>query len=81
VVNWKLGKWYHDLSLGLVTKAKACKDAGQDWSPRVTFHAPESVECEGKNPHTPKQAPTLGITDFWIFKEQIQGSEFIGLKK
>jgi hypothetical protein len=35
------------------------------------------------NPHTPKWAPTLGIgipMDFQTFREQLQGSKFIGLK-
>jgi hypothetical protein len=42
-------------SLGLVTKARACKVAGQGGSPGVTSHAPKSAkECEGMNPHTPK---------------------------
>jgi hypothetical protein len=52
----------HHLSLGLATKARACKGAGQGWSPRVTSHAPGSVkECEGMNPHTPKWTPISGI--------------------
>jgi hypothetical protein len=42
-------------SLELMTKARACKGAGQEGSPRVTSHAPGSVgECEKMNPHTPK---------------------------
>jgi len=42
-------------SLKLVTKARACKGAGQKGSPGVTSHALENVgECEGMNPHTPK---------------------------
>jgi len=37
-------------SLGLATKARACEGVGQEWSPRVTFHALESVrKCEGMN--------------------------------
>jgi hypothetical protein len=45
----------HNLSLGLATKARACKVAGQEGSPGVTSHAPGSVgECEGMNPHIPK---------------------------
>jgi hypothetical protein len=49
-------------SLGLVTKVRACKGAGQEGSPGVTSHVPRSVgECEGMNPHTPKWAPILGI--------------------
>ncbi len=46
---------YHNSSLGLATKAKACKVASQEGSLGVTSHALESVkECEGMNPHTPK---------------------------
>jgi hypothetical protein len=42
-------------NLGLTTKAKACKVVGQEKSPIITFHVPESAkECEGMNPHTPK---------------------------
>jgi hypothetical protein len=48
-------KYYHNPSLGLATKARACKVAGQEGSPGVTSHAPESVgKCEGMNPRTPK---------------------------
>ncbi len=44
-----------------MTKARACKVAGQKGSPRVTFHAPESArKCEGINLHIPKGALTLG---------------------
>jgi len=56
-----------------VTNARACEGAGQKGSPRVTFHAFESVKkCEGMNPHTPKCTPTLGVgvpVDSRIFKE------------
>ncbi len=49
-------------NLGLTTKRKACKSAGQEKSLGVTFHAPKSAkECEGMNLHTPKGIPTLGI--------------------
>ncbi len=42
-------------TLGLMTKPRACKGAGQERSPRVTSHVPGSVgECEGMNLHTPK---------------------------
>ncbi len=52
----------HNPSLGLATKAKACKVAGQEGSPEVTLHVLKSVKkCEGMNPHTPKGASTLGI--------------------
>ncbi len=29
-----------NLNLGLVTKARACKGVGQEWSPGITFHIP-----------------------------------------
>jgi hypothetical protein len=42
-------------SLGLTTKARACKGESQEWSLGVTFHAPESLGlCERMNPHIPK---------------------------
>jgi hypothetical protein len=73
-----------NLNLGLATKAKACKGAGQEGSPGVTFHAPWSVgECDGMNLHTPKWAPTLGVRvpmDSQIFKEWLQKSKPIWLK-
>ncbi len=58
-----------------MTKARACKGAGQKGSVGVTSHAPENVgECEGMNPHTPKWVPMLGVgvlMDFQIFREQL----------
>jgi hypothetical protein len=48
----------HNPSLGLVTKAKACKGAGQKGSPGVTSHAFGSAkECEGMNLYIPKELP------------------------
>jgi hypothetical protein len=42
-------------SLGLVTKARACKGAGQEGRLGITSHVPGSEgECEGMNPNTPK---------------------------
>jgi len=64
-----------NLSLGLVTKVRACKVAGQEGSPGVTLHAPGSVgKCEGMNPHIPKGAFTLGVevlVDSRIFRERL----------
>jgi len=58
-----------------VTKARACKGAGQKRSPGVTFHAPGSVrKCEGMNPHISKEVPTLGVgvsVDSQIFRERL----------
>jgi hypothetical protein len=62
-LHWKVMKFgCRKPSLGLVTKVKACKDAGQEWNPGVTFHALGSLgKCEGMNPHTAKWTPTLGV--------------------
>jgi hypothetical protein len=49
-------------TLGLATKAKACKGASQEGGLGVTSHAPENVrEYERMKPHTPKWALTLGV--------------------
>jgi hypothetical protein len=73
-----------NFNFGLMTKARAYKGAGHEWSPWITFHALGSVgKCDGMNPHTFKWVPTLGVglsMDFWIFKRQFQRSKFIGLK-
>jgi hypothetical protein len=67
-----------------MTKASAYKGAGQEGSPKITYHAPMSArECEGMNRHTPKWAPILGVgvpMDFQIFRERLQGLKPIGLK-
>jgi hypothetical protein len=72
-----------NLNLGLATKARTCKDAGQKWSLGVTFHALGNVgECEGMNPHTRKWTPIFGIEvpmDFRILKGWLQGSKLIAL--
>jgi hypothetical protein len=53
---------YCNPSLGLVTKARGCKVAGQERSSGVMLHAPRSAkECEGIDPRTPKRTPTLGV--------------------
>jgi hypothetical protein len=76
---------YRNLNLELATKARACKSAGQEGSPGVTFHAPRSVkECEGMNPHTFKGTPTLGVglpMDSQIFRERLQRSKHIRLRR
>jgi hypothetical protein len=39
----------------LATKARACKNMGQEASPRGTSYTPRSAgECERMNPRTPK---------------------------
>jgi hypothetical protein len=71
-------------NLGLATKARICKGAGQERSLGVAFHAFESVgECEGMNLQPPKWAPILEVgilMDSQIFREQFQGSKPIRLK-
>jgi hypothetical protein len=63
----------HNPSLRFVTKARGCKVAGQEGSPRVMPHATRNArKCEGIDLHTPKGAPTLGVkvlVDFQMFKE------------
>jgi hypothetical protein len=51
-------------SLGLVTKARACKGASQKWNLKVTFHVLRRLrvqESERMNIHIPKWAPILGV--------------------
>jgi hypothetical protein len=49
------------LALGSRSKQRACKVVGQERSPGIMSHVPESAkECEGMNPHTHKATPTLG---------------------
>ncbi len=60
----------HNLSPRLVTKARACKGVGQEWSLGITFHAPGSVGGrEGMNSHIPKWVPNLGIRVLMEFLE------------
>jgi hypothetical protein len=65
-----------NLSLGLVTKARACKVAGQERKPG------NERKCEGMNLHTPKGASTLGVgvrVDSQMFRNKFQGSKLNGL--
>jgi hypothetical protein len=72
-----------NFSLGLTTKARPYKGAGQEWSSGITFHAPESLgKCEGMSPHTPKWAPILGIPNgFANFQKVIVGVKIHWIKK
>jgi len=68
----------HNPNLGLATKARGCKVAGQERKLR------NERKCEGMNPHIPKGALTLGVgvpMDSQIFKERLQGSKPNGLRK
>jgi hypothetical protein len=55
-------------SLGLATKARACKVAGQERK------LGNESKCEGMNPHTPKGASTLGVgvlVDSQMFRDRL----------
>jgi hypothetical protein len=72
-VGSQIGNLCRNPSLGLVTKARAYKVAGQEGSPRIMMHAPENArECEGIDLHTPKGTPkgtpTLGVGVRWTSK-------------
>jgi hypothetical protein len=73
-MNWGLIRCRKP-SFRLATKANACKGAGQEWSPGVTFHALGSLgKYEGMNAHIPKWTPTLKIgvaMDSHIFRGQL----------
>jgi hypothetical protein len=59
----------HNPSLGLTTKARACKGASQEGSPGNTFHAPKSVgKCEGMNPHILSELPLWELESPWTLK-------------
>jgi hypothetical protein len=67
----------HNLNLGLTTKARACKVAGQERKPG------SERKCEGMNPHTPKGAFTLRVgvsMDSRMFKEWLQMPKFNRLR-
>ncbi len=53
---WRCEKFIcRNPSLGFMTKARACKNVGQEGSPGGTSYTPKSAgECEKMNPHTPK---------------------------
>jgi hypothetical protein len=67
------------LALGLRSRQRACKGASQDYARESHFHAPRSAkECEGKNLHTPKWTPMLGVgvpMDSRMFRKWLQGSK------
>jgi hypothetical protein len=63
-----------------MTKAKVYKGVGQEGSWGVTSHAPRSVEeCEGMNPHTPKELPIWELESSWTGLPNIQ-REIVGVK-
>jgi len=75
---------YRNPSIGLATKARGCKVAGQERSLGLMLHVLGSArECEGIDPHTPKGTPTLGVgvlVDSQIFRRRLQGEKLDGLR-
>ncbi len=78
-------KFCRNPSLGLATKARGCKVAGQEGSPGAMPHAPKSArEREGIDLHIPKGTPTLGVgvpVDSRIFIERLHETKPITLRK
>jgi len=66
---------YRNPNLGFATKARGCKVVNQEGSLGVMSHAPGSArECEGIDPCTPKETPTLGVEvpmDSQMFKKRL----------
>jgi len=62
-----------------MTKAKACKVAGENGSSGITPHVIGSVgKCEGMHLHIPKGASTLGIkvlVDFPSLESDCRGQK------
>jgi len=74
----------HNPSLGLTTKARVYKGAGQDWAWESHFMFLGVQKSEGMNLDTPKWAPTLGVgvlIDSWIFRGPSQGSKTHWIKE
>jgi hypothetical protein len=73
----------HNLTFGLVTKAKGLQECRPRGSLGVTSHIRRSVgKCEGVNLHTPKVTFTLGDgvpVNSQNFRERFQGSKLNGL--
>jgi hypothetical protein len=64
---------YRNPNFGFATKIRGCKVVSQKGSPGIMPHAPGSArECEGIDPRTPKETPTLGVEvlmDSQMFRE------------
>jgi hypothetical protein len=69
------GKYYHNLNLGLATKARDLEKCGPKVQPGSHIHNLGNVgEHEEMSPHIPKWAPTLGVgipMDFQFFYKVI----------
>jgi len=62
IINDFKDRGCRNLSLGLMTKGRGCKVAGQKGSPRVMPHALGNArKCEGIGFHSPKGTLTLGV--------------------
>ncbi len=82
--NFQLSHWnYHNPSLGLVTKAKVCKVAGQEGSRESHNILPGVWKGVREWTFTPQGSSTLGVgvlVDSQIFKGRLQGSKLNGLR-
>jgi hypothetical protein len=65
----KNGACYRNLSLGLMTKARASQGAGQEGSPRITSHVPGSIgECGEWTFTFPSELPFWELESQWTLK-------------
>jgi hypothetical protein len=85
-MQWSLKKWSlscNNLRLGLATKTKGCKVAGQMGDPGVTSHAPGSAKSVRESTLTfPSELPWWELDsqmDSQNFKERFHGSKLNGL--
>jgi hypothetical protein len=58
----------YNLSLRLVTKARACKGVGQKGSLGVTSQSGNVGKCEGMNPTPPNELPLWELESQWTLK-------------
>jgi hypothetical protein len=66
LLTWESWEKCRNPNLGLATKVGVYKGAGQEGSLGVTSHVPENAkECEGMNPHTPKELPLWELESWW----------------
>jgi hypothetical protein len=57
------------LALGLQPRQKGLQGCGPRRSPEVTSHTPGNVrQCEGVNPHTPRQLPLWEMEFRWTIE-------------
>jgi hypothetical protein len=73
----------HNLSLGLMTKARACKVANQEGNSGITSNVPRNAKVWGNEPSHSQMNSHFGNwshNGLRIFKRRLQESKPIGLK-